>query len=53
MRDDRRGNSVRLIVSALAVEARREQRELGRIGDGEACFERLEPCQASPGASAQ
>ena len=36
LRDDRRGNAVGLVGARLAVEAGRQQRQLGRIGDREA-----------------
>ena len=48
LRHHRGGNAVRLIFPALAVEPRRQQGELGRIGDGEALLQRLE---AVPGLS--
>ncbi len=53
LHDHRRRNAVRLVVAGLAVEAGRQQRELGRIGDGEAFLEIVEAVPGLPGASAQ
>ena len=48
LRDDRRRNAVRLICAGLAIEARRQQSELGGIGDREAL---LDMGEAMPGGA--